>query len=510
MLCNQLTLKHKKDNRILVKDFNIVVHEGDKIAFIGEEGNGKSSLLKAMVDESLVSDYLLIEGVLDHRKMTVGYLDQDLWVDPTLTCMAFITELPIFWDLDGGQVMEIAIELGLDYGLFYSEQPVMSLSGGERIRIQLARILMMNPDLLVLDEPSNDLDINMMAWLEQFIVRERRPILYVSHDEQLLKKTANRIVHMEQLMRKREPKVTVFEGGYEAYVRWRGQLIDKETRLAISWNHAYEKQQEKFRQLRNRVEHEQNAISRQNPHGGQLLKKKMRAVKSMERRFEKDSDNRPVVPEVEESLTYLLKDMVPVSKGRTVHHWLRKEPMDLGYAIVPPIDFILRGKDKIGIIGENGVGKTTLLKWMLADMKDSNDLIVGYMPQDYGQVLPLDQTPLDYLSWKNKEEQTLARTYMGSMKLTADEMDHPIRRLSGGQKAKLILLELSLSKSQILFLDEPTRNLSPLSQPVIRRAFAAFEGPIVCVSHDRTFLGEVCDAVFILTSEGLKPWSGLS
>ncbi len=504
MICNQITLKHKNDNRILIKAFNLVVNAGDKIAFIGEEGNGKSSLLKLMVDETLINDYLTAEGVVDRRNMTVGYLNQDLRVEESLTCMDYFSQLPVFWDLDGGQIMEIAIELGLDYGLFYSEQPIMTLSGGERIRIQLARILMKNPDLLVLDEPSNDLDIGMIYWLESFIAKETKPVVYISHDERLLNNTANRIVHIEQLMRKNEPKITVFEGGYKEYRQWRGQTIAKETQQAENWKRNYEKQQEKYQKIRNRVEHEQNTISRQNPHGGQLLKKKMRAVKSMKKRFEKESDNRPEIPEVEEALIYLMKDINPIANGRRVHHWVNENSIDLGFVTLPPMDLFLYGREKIGIVGDNGVGKTTLLKWMLNELKNTTELSVGYMPQDYGQVLPLNATPLDYLSWKNKEERTRARTYMGSMKLTADEMMHPINQLSGGQKAKLILLELSLSKSQLLFLDEPTRNLSPLTQPVIRRTFAEFQGPIVCISHDRIFLDEVCDKVFRLTKEGLE------
>jgi len=126
------------------------------------------------------------------------------------------------------------------------------------------------------------------------------------------------------------------------------------------------------------------------------------------------------------------------------------------------------------------------------------------MPQNYEELLELEQTPVDYLDRTGeKEERTRIRTYLGSLKFTADEMDHPIRELSGGQKAKVLLLKMSLSGADVLILDEPTRNFSPLSGPVIRRMLREYGGAIVSVSHDRKYIEEVCDAVYRLTPEGL-------
>ena len=126
------------------------------------------------------------------------------------------------------------------------------------------------------------------------------------------------------------------------------------------------------------------------------------------------------------------------------------------------------------------------------------------MPQNYEELLNLDMTPVDFLDVTgDKEERTRIRTYLGSLKYTVDEMEHPIRELSGGQKAKILLLKMSLSGANVLILDEPTRNFSPLSSPVIRGILSEFPGAIISISHDRKYIDEVCDKVYELTSEGL-------
>jgi ATPase subunit of ABC transporter with duplicated ATPase domains len=126
------------------------------------------------------------------------------------------------------------------------------------------------------------------------------------------------------------------------------------------------------------------------------------------------------------------------------------------------------------------------------------------MPQNYEETLPFDLTPVEYLAPSGrKDEMTTVRTYLGSMKYTKDEMFHPIRELSGGQKAKLLLLKISLSETNVLILDEPTRNFSPLSGPEVRRILKQFPGTIISVSHDRKYIAEVCDKTYRLTSQGL-------
>ena len=169
------------------------------------------------------------------------------------------------------------------------------------------------------------------------------------------------------------------------------------------------------------------------------------------------------------------------------------------------INFKIKGAEKVCIIGANGAGKTTLLRNIAEELLNRSDIKAEYMPQNYEDILNTDMTPVDFLDKSgDKEERTRIRTYLGSLKYTVDEMEHPIRELSGGQKAKVLLLKMSLSGANVLILDEPTRNFSPLSGPVIRKMLREFPGAIISISHDRKYMDEVCDKIYELSSMGLK------
>ncbi len=163
------------------------------------------------------------------------------------------------------------------------------------------------------------------------------------------------------------------------------------------------------------------------------------------------------------------------------------------------------GPEKIGIVGPNGTGKSTLLKLTADELLARTDLRAAYMPQDYGDLLLGDKTPVEVLAPSGRREDvTRARTLLGSMKYKAEEMEHPAAGLSGGQRAKLLFLAMVLNGSNVLVLDEPTRNFSPLSAPVIRQVLADFPGVIISVSHDRLYLEQVCMRVLELSENGLR------
>ena len=155
-------------------------------------------------------------------------------------------------------------------------------------------------------------------------------------------------------------------------------------------------------------------------------------------------------------------------------------------------------------MGANGVGKTTLLHKIREELISRKDICIEYMPQNYEELLNLNMTPVEFLDQSgDKQEQTKIRTYLGALKYTIDEMNHPIAELSGGQKAKILLLKMSLSEANVLILDEPTRNFSPLSGLVIRKILADYSGAIISISHDRKYIEDVCDKVYRLTEKGL-------
>ena len=150
-----------------------------------------------------------------------------------------------------------------------------------------------------------------------------------------------------------------------------------------------------------------------------------------------------------------------------------------------------------------------MLRRVAGKLLARTDVRAEYMPQNYEELLDMDMTPVEFLNRSgSKEERTRLRSWLGALKFTADEMEHPIRELSGGQKAKVLLLKMSVSGANVLILDEPTRNFSPLSGPVIRRMIREFPGAVISISHDRKYIAEVCDTVYRLTPEGLVEESG--
>ena len=314
-----LTITHKKDNRVLLDKFNLILNDGDKCAIIGEEGNGKSTLLKLVADEELAEDYVEFSGEIIRSNNVIGYLAQELKPEEKAkTIYEFMCELPMFFELTPQELADAGRKLNFTVELFYSEQKMGELSGGEKIKLQLARLMLMRPDVLLLDEPSNDLDIDSLRWLEQFINDVKIPVLYISHDETLLENTANKIVHLEQLKRKQECKYTVEKAGYRDYVDRRISGLAHQEQVARKERAEYEKQQEKFRQIQQKVEHAQNVISRQNPSGGRLLKKSMHRIKAYEARFEKEYENMTEIPETEDAIFIKFCEKAYMPAGKTV------------------------------------------------------------------------------------------------------------------------------------------------------------------------------------------------
>ena len=512
-----LTLIHRKDLHVLVRDFSLTVNRGDRIALIGEEGNGKSTLLKWIYDPRIVEDYIEYEGTCASGGIRMAYLPQELASDdkeiPVRDYLTGREGAESGADMDGqpgfGQRADLyrALKtLGLPPDLPDSPQTMGTLSGGERIKIQLAKLMLSEPDLWLLDEPSNDLDIGALRWLEGFIAAPGRTVLFISHDETLLARTANRIVLIEQLRRKQVPRHTVANMPFTEFRTEREAAFAKQAQIAGSERREERKALEKFRRIEQKVEHEQNSISRQDPHSGRLLKKKMASVKAMERRYAREHETMTEVPEQEEAITIRFENMKPIPKSKVVLDLKMPELSGGGRILARDLSLVVRGGEKVGIVGTNGVGKSTLLREIRTMLSGRGDLEVFYMPQDYAQLLDMDFLPAAFLAPSGrKEETTAARTYLGSMKFTADEMSHPVRDLSGGQKAKLLFLKMSLSGANVLLLDEPTRNISPLSGPKIRELLRAYEGCIISVSHDRKYIGEVCGTVYEMTSDGLKP-----
>ena len=502
-----LTVTHKKDLTTLVEGLSFVLAPGDRAALIGEEGNGKSTVLKLLYDPALAEPYAEWTGEIVDKGVRKGYLAQELTPDElALPVWEFCQGIPAFEEADPKALDRAARQVGLSADLFWDGRPISTLSGGERVKLRLALLLLDNPDVLLLDEPSNDLDLATLEWLEGFLLGCKVPVLYISHDETLLANTANVIIHLERLRRRTVSRCTVSRTGYEQYVEQRQAGFAHQEQVARKERAEYDAKMEKYRQIRDSVDYQLNTVSRQNPGKGRLLKKKMHTVLSMGRRFEREKENMTAMPEWEEAiLTAFDEGKSAFPAGKTALR-LDLPQLTAGERVLArDVRLWVTGPERVGIVGGNGVGKSTLLKLVAEELLRRRDLRAAYMPQDYGDLLLGEKTPVELLAPSGRREDvTRARTLLGNMKYKAEEMEHPAAGLSGGQRAKLLFLSMVLNGANVLVLDEPTRNFSPLSAPVIRRVLADFPGVIISVSHDRLYLDQVCTRVLELTENGLS------
>ena len=524
LIISNLTIVLKKDLRTLIKDFSFVLNKKDKVGIIGEEGNGKSSLLKVFYNPEEASKYLEITGNISIKDEKIGYLPQMIDEEKLNLSINELLNKEIDYSLlDYKKYYQYIDTFHLDEGkLLSNEIKAKSLSGGERIKLFLLIELMKEPTILLLDEPSNDLDLYSLNLLEELIKNIDIPVMFISHDESLLSKCANKIIHIESLKSKSEPRVTVKSLNYDDYFTSREDFLDKNIQEYKKDKENFEKKMDKFNKVYQSVNYALNTVSRSQPGVAKNLKDKMHSVKSMEKRYVKEKETLTQKYEVEEGINLKFDNLnIFDTKGNSSNSKINylidpsKVVLDLNIEglkinneitlVDKPISLYIKGSKKIAIIGENGVGKSTLLKLIYKELASKLSFNVGYMSQNYEDELLNYMSPLDYLAKEvgasTKGELTKIQTYLGSLKFTYEEMNRSISSLSGGQKAKIFFTKLILEKVNVMLLDEPTRNISPLSNKSFIKSIKQYKGVIIAVSHDRNFIYQVFDEIYELSSE---------
>ena len=497
---NHLTITQNKDLRDLVSDLSMTIQDGEKVAIIGEEGNGKSTLLKTLMGE-IFADFS-IRGEIQSDLQSLAYIPQHLPEELKKKSLQdyFFLESS---DLDYSLLYRLAEDLHFDSDRFSSDQEIGSLSGGEALKIQLIHELAKPFEILFLDEPSNDLDIETIDWLKGKIQKIRQTVIFISHDEDFLSQTAATIIHLRLVKHRKEAETLVEHLDYDRYSEQRRVNFARQSQQAANDQRSYDKSMEKHRQVKQRVE---TALrNTKDSTAGRLLAKKMKNVLSQEKRFEKAAQSMTQKPLEEEQIQLFFSDVEPLATSKVLIR-MENETLSIGERILAKgLQLTVRGQEKIGIIGSNGVGKSTLLAKLHQLLSDKREISLGFMPQDYQETLQLDQSPVEFLSQTgHKDELQKIQSHLASLNFSYPEMHHQIHCLSGGQQGKLLLLNLVLRKPNFLLLDEPTRNFSPTSQPEIRKLFANYSGGLVTVSHDRRFLKEVCTSIYSLTEHGLE------
>lgn len=505
---NNINITTKK-GRDIVKKLSFVLNEGDKLAIIGEEGNGKSTLLKYFYDQNLINEYCYCEGSISVFKDAIGYLPQmmdDRWYDSTIIEYFlkdnYNSEIKYEVYNDIYKIEELFDEYGLDKNILDDSRTIRTLSGGEKVKLQLIKLMYNHPKLLLLDEPTNDLDIKTIELIEKVINSVNIPIIFISHDEQLLISCSNMILHLEQIKSKSNMRFTLEKVGYQEYIDARKRKLIQQDMDAYRTHKEYDRRKEILMHQHQLVQNHLNAAIK-DPSSGRILAKKMKNVKAQEKVLEKMDVKEYSM--VEEAIDIFFDDNINIPNGKTIIE-LKDYDIKVGNKVlVNNFSMHIKGNEHVVIVGNNGTGKTTLIKSLYDMMKDRKDINVGYMPQNYDELLNDNISAVEYLQEHlgyDKDTRNKIMTFLGSLKFVDYEMNNNISELSGGQKAKIFLVKLVLSQNDVLLLDEPTRNLSPLSTPVIKEMLKKYRGCIISISHDRSFINFVADRVIELKKTG--------
>ena len=489
-------------SKSLIDDLSFVLNKNEKIAIIGEEGNGKSTLIKAIYNHEMIVDYAKIEGLIDMQFICIGYLAQHL-ENKWNAC--FIYEYLLKGEVDDEldynlyeEYEKICSGIQIDKELIYRNQKMQELSGGERVKLQLLKVLKDTPDCLLLDEPTNDIDMETIHWLTRFIKDLKCAILFISHDIDLISNCAQRILHLEQRNKRNKPVWTMIDDRYSHYVEKRKETYEHERRHLAKQKREQKKKLNHINDIKNAINYAQDTVPRAMPFVGRLLKKKMRIVKGIEARMDNEDFS---IDSYEESIHFKMELNVYHPSKCLLH--MEEDVTIVGKLLINHAIVNIYGQDKVAVIGKNGVGKSILLKRIKQELS-KQELEFAYMPQNYEELLNYHMSAIDFLLVNTNAPLSQIQNHLGSIHLTVLEMGKSIQKLSEGQKAKLCIIYLILKKPKILIMDEPTRNISPLSKPVLINLLKQFQGCLIFTTHDCYLLREVNPKTYEIENKELK------
>lgn len=416
MQIKNLTIRLKKDGRTIIDNLTFSINDGDRLTLIGEEGNGKSTLLKAITNSEDFLSYAEISGEIS-RDESIAMVPQIATSDVLDKSLS-----DLIYSSDG---------LAVDISDFYKainafnvdvsdlERKLETYSGGERMKILISLAISKSPSLLVLDEPTNDIDFKSMEVLEKILKDFNGKIIFASHDTYFIQNVATKIMHFELIQNKTKSRITVSGNDYDSYIKLREEQILTQTQRAKNDKARIEEKEERWRRVHDSVEHDLR--KEKNDRLGRYLKKTMHEVKAHEKLIEWEKEKMTQMPDFEEQIFVNYNKEKLIENGKCVLNLHLDELKVANKKLADNIDLESYGKNKIAIVGKNGAGKTTLLNIIKDNI--SKDLKVSYMPQNYEDELITHNNAIEYLKVEyTKEEETKIRTYLASLKFTRDEV----------------------------------------------------------------------------------------
>ncbi|MGL5675136.1 MAG: ribosomal protection-like ABC-F family protein [Cellulosilyticaceae bacterium] len=517
--CN--SIKKAFNEEIVLREIQFHIEDNEKVALIGNNGAGKTTLFRILTGELLPDD----GEVYFAKQAKVGYLSQNFTFDTSAT--VYDTLLSVFDEVIAMEeklhqmadeiahthseslthaydALRLTFEdkkgyeykslvkgvlkgLGLESDVY--DKPFSILSGGQKTRVALAKLLLEEPDLLLLDEPTNHLDIAATEWLENYLRTYKGAVLIISHDRYFLDKVATKIIHLEF------GKAAVYHGNYSYY------LIES-AKVYEATMHAYEKQQQE-------IARQKSIIAKLRQFNRE---KSIKRARSREKLLDKQEvievpmiDNKP--------MNLILTPRMPSGNDVLFVNQLGKSFED--GSLFSNITFDIKKGDKIAIVGPNGIGKTTLFKMIMGDsaisegsVSKGTNVCIGYYDQEHatldGSLTIFDELHNAFPDLTNGH----IRNVLAAFLFTGEDVFKPIHTLSGGEKGRVALAKMMLSKANFLLLDEPTNHLDMMSKEVLENALTQYEGTLIYISHYRYFINQTANKVLEMQNDGVTLYLG--
>jgi len=492
----------------LLEETSAFVPTGHKVGIVGRNGAGKTTLFKLIQKELIIdggfieiprnfkvgsvaqeapsTEETLLDTVLAADVERAELLrDSEIETDPNKIANIHIRLADI--DAYSADARASSILTGLGFSQNDQKSPCSSFSGGWRMRVALASVLFSNPDLLLLDEPTNYLDFEGTAWLENYLQKFKNTVLVISHDRSLLNKSVNGILHLSN------KNLQFYSGNYDSF--------DNERRIQLEQKISLKNKQDAQRA------HIQSFVDR--------FKAKASKARQAQSRIKILEKMKPIVIEEDQKIPRFKFD----EAIKFAPPLVTLDKASVGYndvEVLKNINIQINPDDRIGLLGVNGEGKSTFSKLIAKKIKLINGslqipqkLKIGYFAQHQLDELRPKETAFEHVYAKLKSEiPSKVRARLGSAGFAADTMDLQVKRLSGGQKARLLLLLVVIEKPDLLILDEPTNHLDIESREALIMALNDYSGSLILVSHDAFLVERLVDRLLIVKNGGVSEFSG--